>query len=26
MFSGGYFGSLTDRFGTRGMLNCMSKT
>jgi len=26
MFSGGYFGSLTDRFGTCGMFNCMSKT
>jgi PhnB protein len=26
MFWGGYFGSLVDRFGTRWMLNCESKT
>jgi PhnB protein len=26
MFWGGYFGSLTDRFGIRWMLNCASKT
>jgi len=26
MFLGGYFGSLTDRFGVRRMLNCASKT
>ncbi|NUN16403.1 MAG: VOC family protein [Myxococcales bacterium] len=25
MFWGGYFGSLTDRFGTKWMLNCASK-
>jgi PhnB protein len=25
MFWGGYFGSLTDRFGTRWMFNCSSK-
>lgn len=26
MFWGGYFGSLTDRFGIRWMFNCASKT
>jgi len=26
MFWGGYFGSLTDRFGIRWMVNCASKT
>ncbi len=26
MFWGGYFGSLTDRFGIRWMFNCRSKT
>jgi PhnB protein len=26
MFWGGYFGSLTDRFGIRWMFNCSSKT
>jgi PhnB protein len=26
MFWGGYFGSLTDRFGIRWMFNCVSKT
>jgi PhnB protein len=26
MFWGGYFGSLTDRFGVRWMFNCTSKT
>ena len=26
MFCGGYFGSLTDRFGIRWMFNCSSKT
>lgn len=26
MFWGGYFGSLTDRFGVRWMFNCRSKT
>jgi PhnB protein len=26
MFWGGYFASLTDRFGVQWMLNCMSKT
>jgi len=26
MFWGGYFGSLTDRFGVRWMFNCASKT
>ena len=26
MFWGGYFGSLTDRFGVRWMFNCVSKT
>jgi len=26
MFWGGYFGSLTDRFGIRWMFNCCSKT
>jgi PhnB protein len=26
MFWGGYFGSLTDQFGTHWMLNCASKT
>jgi PhnB protein len=26
MFRGGYFGSLTDRFGIRWMFNCASKT
>jgi PhnB protein len=26
MFWGGYFASLTDRFGTQWMLNCSSKT
>ena len=26
MFWGGYFGSLTDRFGVRWMFNCNSKT
>jgi PhnB protein len=26
MFWGGYFGSLTDRFGIRWMVNCTSKT
>ena len=26
MFWGGYFGSLTDRFGVRWMFNCPSKT
>lgn len=26
MFWGGYFASLMDRFGTRWMLNCASKT
>lgn len=26
MFWGGYFGSLTDRFGTRWMVNCASRT
>jgi PhnB protein len=25
MFWGGYFGSLTDRFGIRWMFNCSSK-
>ena len=26
MFWGGYFGSLTDRYGVKWMFNCMSKT
>jgi PhnB protein len=26
MFWGGYFGSLTDRFGIRWMVNCASRS